>query len=67
MNELYSHSSAAVAIAALVINFVWTSLNLRLLRAMEKKFVTKEQFHAEQRAQGILRQAIVDRLERAGI
>lgn len=64
MKDLLEHAGPFVAIGAMVVNFIWSSLNLRLMRNMEKKFVTRESFHAERRVQDVRHGALVDRVKR---
>jgi hypothetical protein len=66
MRDILEHAGPWVAIAAMVINFVWSSMNLRLMRSMEGRFITKVEFHGEQRVQSIRHAELVRRLEKVG-
>lgn len=64
MNELLKESGPYLAVAAVVVNFVWTSLNLRLLRTIEKKFVTREYFHQEMKVRNVKHSALAERVRK---
>ncbi len=64
MNSLIEHAGPLVALGSVVINFLWSSVNLRLMRNMERRFVSREYFHAEQRVQAVMHSALSDRVRK---
>lgn len=56
--------SAGIGLASFVINFIWSSVNLRLMRNMEERFVTRAEWEGRKELCDERHDSVANRLTR---